>query len=45
VLIVPVRAVPNQTLAILLANQLCQFTLKTRRFGLFKDDDLPIVQG
>lgn len=47
-LIVPVRAVPSQKLSILLANQLCQITLKTRWFGLFMDlsvNDLPIVQG
>jgi uncharacterized protein DUF6983 len=47
-LIVPVRAVPNQTLSILLANQLCQLTLKTRFYGLFMDvsvNDAPIVQG
>ena len=47
-LIVPVQAVPNQTLSILLANQLCQLTLRTRFFGLFMDvsvNDAPIVQG
>jgi hypothetical protein len=47
-LIVPVQPVPNQTLSILLANQLCQITLKTRWFGLFVDvsvNDAPIVQG
>ena len=47
-LIVPVQPVPNQTLSILLANQLCQLTLKTRWFGLFMDvsvNDAPIVQG
>jgi hypothetical protein len=32
-LIVPLRAVPSQKLSILLANQLCQITLKTRWFG------------
>jgi len=47
-LIVPVLAVPNQTLSILLANQLCQLTLRTRFYGLFMDvsvNDAPIVQG
>jgi hypothetical protein len=47
-LIVPVQSVPNQTLSILLANQLCRLTLKTRWFGLFMDvsvNDAPIVQG
>jgi hypothetical protein len=47
-LIVPVRPVPNQTLSILLANQLCQLTLRTRFYGLFMDvsvNDAPIVQG
>jgi hypothetical protein len=47
-LIVPVRAVPNQTLSILLANQPCRLTLKTRWFGLFMDvsvNDSPVVQG
>jgi hypothetical protein len=47
-LIVPVQAVPNQTLSILLANQLCRLTLRTRFFGLFMDvsvNDAPIVQG
>jgi hypothetical protein len=47
-LIVPVQAVPNQTLSVLLANQLCQITLRTRWFGLFMDvsvNDAPIVQG
>jgi hypothetical protein len=36
-LVVPVRPVPNQTLSILLANQLCRLTLRTRWFGLFMD--------
>jgi hypothetical protein len=47
-LIVPVQPVPNQTLSILLANQLCQLTLRTRFLGLFMDisvNDSPIVQG
>jgi hypothetical protein len=47
-LLVPVRAVPNQTLSILLANQLCRLTLRTRFYGLFMDvsvNDAPIVQG
>jgi hypothetical protein len=47
-LIVPVQAVPNQMLSVLLANQLCQITLRTRFFGLFMDlsvNDAPIVQG
>jgi hypothetical protein len=47
-LIVPVQPVPNQTLSILLANQLCQLTLRTRFFGLFMDvsvNDAPIVQS
>jgi hypothetical protein len=47
-LIVPVRAVPNQTLSIQLANQLCQLTLRTRFYGLFMDvsvNDAPIVHG
>jgi hypothetical protein len=47
-LIVPVQAVPNQTLSILLANQLCQLTLRTRYYGLFMDvsvNDAPIVQA
>jgi hypothetical protein len=47
-LIVPVQAVPNQTLSILLANQLCRLTLRTRFFGLFMDlnvNDAAIVQG
>jgi hypothetical protein len=47
-LVVPVQPVPNQTLSILLANQLCRLTLRTRWFGLFMDvsvNDAPIVQG
>jgi hypothetical protein len=47
-LIVPVQAAPNQTLSVLLANQLCQVTLRTRFYGLFMDvsvNDAPIVQG
>ena len=42
------RDVPNQTLSILLANQPCRLTLKTRWSGLFMDvsvNDSPIVQG
>jgi hypothetical protein len=39
-LIVPVQPVPNQTLSILLANQLCQLTLRTRFYGLFMDVSL-----
>jgi hypothetical protein len=35
--IVPVQAVPNQTISILLANQSCQITLSTRFFGLYMD--------
>jgi len=45
-LIVPLRAVPSQKLSILLANQLCQITLKTRWFGLYMDlsvNDSPIA--
>jgi hypothetical protein len=47
-LVVPVQPVPNQTLSILLTNQLCRLTLRTRWFGLFMDvsvNDAPIVQG
>ena len=47
-LLVPVQAVPNQTLSILLANQLCRLSLRTRFYGLFMDvsvNDAPIVQG
>jgi hypothetical protein len=47
-LIVPVRAVPNQTLSILLANRPCRLTLRTRWFGLFLDvsvNDSPVAQG
>lgn len=36
-LIVPVQAVPNQTISILLGGQSCQITLTTRFFGLFFD--------
>lgn len=47
-LIVPVQAVPNQTLSILLANQACQITLSTRFFGLYMDlavSNIPILSG
>jgi hypothetical protein len=47
-LIVPVQAVPNQTLSVLLANQVCQITLRTRFYGLFMDvsvNDKPVVHG
>lgn len=35
--IIPVQAVPNQTFAVLLANQPCQITLTTRMLGLYLD--------
>lgn len=47
-LIVPVQAVPNQTFAILLANQACQITLSTRLNGLFMDlvvGNVPVRNG
>lgn len=36
-LIVPVQAAPNQTLAVLLANQACQINIYTRSTGLYFD--------
>lgn len=36
-LIVPLQAVPNQTLAVLLSNQACQLNVYQKAFGLYMD--------
>src|SRR5882762_632794 len=36
-LIIPLKAVPNQTLAVLLNNQACQLNIYQKAFGLFMD--------
>lgn len=47
-LVVPIQAVPSQTLAVVLAEQSCRINIYTKRQGLFVDlyvNNLPIVTG
>lgn len=47
-LVVPIRAVPNQTLTVQLANQNCQLNVRQTLYGLFMDvyvNDTLIIGG
>lgn len=46
--LIPIQAVPSQTLTILLANQSCQLNIYQRFYGVFMDvyvNNAPIILG